>query len=535
MNEITSQRSLESEYNKLYSENITIKKRNNPDEYKFIFKINSFNENNYWSNEEMFSSFLIKCHNPAVIPYTTLIINNNRYVYIIKHIKKNIKNETIVCYVSSREIDFNNEKTKKINDIPEGYFENIYFDISFLDSNAVENENECSNLNEISLRIAEKINIKKLEIYKIQNFLTEDECTQIISTIDSTELTPSTVYNELYNKRITSNTRTSKTCYFTESDILIKDIEIRICKTMGISNSYIESIKAQKYEIGEEFRLHTDYYKHQTSLIDGQRTWTFMIYLNSVEEGGYTSFPLAYYSCAPSRGTALTWNNLNSKGEGNMSTLHCGMPIIRGTKYILTCWFRDKKTNSNIPIELYKNNHFPIFHPIGFEKMHIKLDCIDSIKAWMLQHDDKWADETFKNKNIELNTKILNINSAPKKLLTDLCDTFKDILTKWIKYKTQLMHTSTYGIRKYLRGSKLENHYDKKNNVISAIIHLRDASEKPWTLTIEDHCFRSHNITMEYGDILLYESTTCLHGRPTPFEGESFCNMYIHFRPELWM
>ena len=153
----------------------------------------------------------------------------------------------------------------------------------------------------------------------------------------------------------------------------------------------------------------------------------------------------------------------------------------------------------------------------------------------MLQHDDKWADETFKNKNIELNTKILNINSAPKKLLTDLCDTFKDILTKWIKYKTQLMHTSTYGIRKYLRGSKLENHYDKKNNVISAIIHLRDASEKPWTLTIEDHCFRSHNITMEYGDILLYESTTCLHGRPTPFEGESFCNMYIHFRPELWM
>jgi hypothetical protein len=62
----------------------------------------------------------------------------------------------------------------------------------------------------------------------------------------------------------------------------------------------------------------------------------------------------------------------------------------------------------------------------------------------MLQHDNKWTDEKIKNKNIELNTKILNINSAPKKLLTDLCDTFKDILTKWIEYKTQLVHTSTY-------------------------------------------------------------------------------------------
>ena len=83
MNEIISQKSLENEYNKLYSENITIKKRNNPDEYKLIFKINSFNENNYWSNEEMFNSFLINCHNTAFIPYTTLIINNNRYIYII--------------------------------------------------------------------------------------------------------------------------------------------------------------------------------------------------------------------------------------------------------------------------------------------------------------------------------------------------------------------------------------------------------------------------------------------------------------------
>ena len=114
-------------------------------------------------------------------------------------------------------------------------------------------------------------------------------------------------------------------------------------------------------------------------------------------------------------------------------------------------------------------------------------------------------------------------------------DTFNAILTKWIEYKSPLVHTATYGIHKYLRGSHLGNHYDKKNtHVISAIIHLDDASDKPWNLYIEDHHFRPHNVTMEYGDIVLYESTTCLHGRPEPFEGESHCNMYVHFKPERW-
>jgi prolyl 4-hydroxylase len=109
------------------------------------------------------------------------------------------------------------------------------------------------------------------------------------------------------------------------------------------------------------------------------------------------------------------------------------------------------------------------------------------------------------------------------------------LLTKWIGYKSNLQHVATYGIRDYMRGSSLDNHYDKKNtHVISAIIHLEDKADTPWPLYIEDHRFKSHQITMEYGDVIFYESTTCLHGRPTPFEGDSHKNMYIHFKPERW-
>lgn len=47
-------------------------------------------------------------------------------------------------------------------------------------------------------------------------------------------------------------------------------------------------------------------------------------------------------SIKPKIGRVVIWNNLDKYGEGNHNTLHCGMPIIKGHKYIITKWFRDK-------------------------------------------------------------------------------------------------------------------------------------------------------------------------------------------------
>jgi len=403
----------------------------------------------------------------------------------------------------------------------------------------------------VALRTAQKLNTRNFEIYRIDNFLTENECSQIIAEINASELTSSSTYNASKpTERIVNIERTSKTCYFGGRNALISEVESRMCKTLGINNRHAEQIQGQKYEVGQEFRFHTDYFDpellKQDRSINGQRTWTFMVYLNNVEEGGYTSFPLAFCSSAPKMGTALVWNNLHSAssslnvnefGKENPFSSHCGMPIIRGEKYILTKWFKETEINCSIPNEICEHHFLPTFHPIGFEKVRMQLDCVNAVKQWIADHDNEWTDEVLNNTQLEsgMKSKHLNIHSAPAELLNDLRDTFKDILVKWIEYKTPLAHTATYGILKYLRGSQLANHYDKKNtHVISAIIHLDDVSDKPWNLYIEDHHFRPHNITMEYGDVVLYESTTCLHGRPMPFEGDSHCNMYVHFKPEKW-
>lgn len=373
----------------------------------------------------------------------------------------------------------------------------------------------------VALRNAQRLNAKNLEIFRIDGFLTPDECADIIATINASELTVSSTYNVTNPmERIVNVERTSNTCYFGGTNPFIAEVETRICKTLGISNRCAEQIQGQKYEVGQEFRFHTDYFDPELlkkdASINGQRTWTFMIYLNDVEEGGYTSFPRAFCSSAPKTGTAIVWNNLYSPatspnagdwGKENPFSSHCGMPIVRGEKYILTKWFKETEINPSVPNEICDNHFFPVFHPVGFEKVRMRLECVDAVKEWMSREG--------------MVSKHLNLDAAPAELLNELRDTFREILVKWIGYKAPLTHTASH----------LGTHCDKKNtHVISAIIHLDDDASD--TLYIEDHHFRTHNVTMDYGDIVLYESTTCLL---EPFEGLAHCNMHIHFKPERWI
>jgi prolyl 4-hydroxylase len=399
--------------------------------------------------------------------------------------------------------------------------------------------------NKVALRSAKKLNSNTLEIYELENFLTVDECKIIIDLINNSDLKESsTISAAATNDYAINEYRTSKTCHFADKYPLINAIESRICKAIGINNRNAEYIQGQKYCTGQQFKLHTDYFDpsvlKQNKSINGQRTWTFMIYLNDMdddESGGYTSFPYAYIATQPKAGTAIIWNNLDVTGKENIYSSHCGMPILKGEKYVLTQWFKDREIHFQMKNEVTENEFLPIFHPVGFEKLRLNLECVEKIKSWMNENEQHFTPELNLTGDVEKNMRnnLLDINKAPIELRTELLNKMQELLTRWICYKSTLRHVSTYGIREYLRGSRLDNHYDKKNtHVISAIIHLEDKSDTPWPLYIEDHNFVSHNITMEYGDVIFYESTTCLHGRPTPFEGESHRNMYIHFKPDRW-
>ncbi len=182
----------------------------------------------------------------------------------------------------------------------------------------------------------------KLQIYTLEDFMSPEECDLIVD-LSTQILRPSTVTT---GEKMYRTSSTSDLSLLKNRDV--EKLDEKIARTLGISQSYSEDIQVQRYEVGQEFKQHTDYFQPRTQEYAeyagraGQRTWTFMVYLNDGMKGGGTKFFALNKILTPKKGMAVIWNNLNIFGEPNPDTLHSGMPVEAGHKIIITKWFRDR-------------------------------------------------------------------------------------------------------------------------------------------------------------------------------------------------
>jgi prolyl 4-hydroxylase len=184
--------------------------------------------------------------------------------------------------------------------------------------------------------------VKNAQIYLFQNYLTEAECTMLMERIDANRR-PSTLLATHDDPEF----RTSESCDLDRFAPEIRAIDERIAGLLGIPPQNGETLQGQRYAPGQQFRAHCDYF-HESQPYwpamqaqGGQRTWTAMAFLNKVEEGGATWFPRAGMRVNPKPGLLLIWNNMLADGSPNYDTLHEGMRVTAGTKYIVTKWFRE--------------------------------------------------------------------------------------------------------------------------------------------------------------------------------------------------
>jgi len=183
------------------------------------------------------------------------------------------------------------------------------------------------------------------QLYKKENFLSDKECDQLMLMI-SRNLRPSTVADN-GDTCLVNDYRTSKTAdlnYF--KDPFYLSIDRKISKLMNLEPFFGETMQAQKYKVGEYYKEHYDFFSpfnHEFKTYCewmGQRTWTTMIYLNDVEEGGETYFKYLNLKIKPKKGLLIAWNNLYINGFPNYKTMHEALPPIKGSKYIITKWWR---------------------------------------------------------------------------------------------------------------------------------------------------------------------------------------------------
>ena len=115
------------------------------------------------------------------------------------------------------------------------------------------------------------------------------------------------------------------------------------------------------------------------------------------------------------------------------------------------------------------------------------------------------------------------------KLKDAIWDAAKSTLEAWTG--EELRPCSLYGVRVYTEGAILATHVDRLPLVSSAIVNVAQDVDEPWPIEVIAHDGTAHNITMEPGDMVLYESHSVLHGRPFALKGRYFANVFIHFEP----
>jgi len=176
---------------------------------------------------------------------------------------------------------------------------------------------------------------------------------------------------------------------------------------------------------------------------------------------------------------------------------------------------------------------------VGYKKIKAPPDVWSLIKKfWDTNKDnpklETWGVGNTYTNNWKSHSKMVSVEDSGlrgggSRLKQKIWDAAKSTISEWTGH--ELTQCSLYGVRIYYEGSVLAPHVDRLPLVSSAIINVAQDVDEPWPLEVISHDGRAENVTMEPGDMVLYESHSVIHGRPFPLKGRYFANIFVHFEP----
>jgi hypothetical protein len=158
-----------------------------------------------------------------------------------------------------------------------------------------------------------------------------------------------TIYDQATGGTTEDGRRTNSQCDLDVRNcgVLTFVLRARIAAVTGRPDQAMEVPKVLHYSPGETFARHFDYLNpaepaYATELaVRGQRTETFLIYLNDDYEGGETHFNRLDISNRGATGDALLFSNVDASGAPDEDTMHTGMPPTSGEKWLFSQWIRE--------------------------------------------------------------------------------------------------------------------------------------------------------------------------------------------------
>ena len=205
-------------------------------------------------------------------------------------------------------------------------------------------------------------------------------------------------------------------------------------------------------------------------------------------------------------------------------------------RYTVNGWFRDRDHVAPEPAldpptrTALAQRYTPSFTEVGFKKVETPPAVHRAMQA--VYH------ERFEQRHTEGEDSVHMPTGTPDFInIDDVKDKFhfalQSIHEEWSG--VELLPTAAYGLRVYRSGQTLIPHTDRlSTHVISSIVHIAHDTVDPWPLWIIDIEGNEHEIVLEEGEMLLYESARCPHARPKPLNGDTYCSIFLHYKPVDW-
>ena len=194
------------------------------------------------------------------------------------------------------------------------------------------------------MSVAMRMQVPDMTLFS--DFLSPSECNELIKQAHE-RLSRSKTFDPKTGKPVDNPVRTSHGMFFKRGETPLVDyIERKISAITGVPVDHGEGLQVLRYEVGQEYKPHHDYFDPtrpnyaQTDGGAGQRIATFLMYLNTPEKGGGTTFPESKVIVEARRGNGLLFKYPSTDKESK--TLHGGTPVQAGVKWAATKWLRQK-------------------------------------------------------------------------------------------------------------------------------------------------------------------------------------------------
>lgn len=130
---------------------------------------------------------------------------------------------------------------------------------------------------------------------------------------------------------------------------VVRAIQRRWARVLHLEEQHFEPMSVLRYQEGHEYSPHVDYFDSARMLahrqigdLGGQRLITGLIYLIAPEAGGGTRYPAADLTVSGHPGMALFHYNATADGLADPRSLHHGLPIEGGEKWLCRTAARER-------------------------------------------------------------------------------------------------------------------------------------------------------------------------------------------------